>query len=157
MTVMRSKAVKDYFQRRGGASPSARGELRKQECAMSEAQLHRSVAAFLRQALKPPTTWTTMPAGGGGRIRGAQLKAMGLQPGWPDLVVIHRLPARAHVGSIVAGIELKTKKGSQSVEQESVQKEFENAGCLYYVARSLEEVEGFLRGAGIPLHATVSA
>jgi hypothetical protein len=80
---------------------------------------------------------------------------MGLQPGWPDLVVIHRMPARAHVGSIVAGIELKAKKGSQSVEQERVQKEFEEAGCLYYVARSLEQVEGFLRGCGIPLHATV--
>lgn len=120
---------------------------------MTEQQLHRAVAAFLRVALKPPTTWTTMPAGGGGRVRGAQLKAMGLQPGWPDLLVIH--PAGySYRGALVVGLELKTAKGRLSDEQKAMDSEFFCAGAYYTVARSVDEVEGFLKGVGIPLHAT---
>lgn len=123
---------------------------------LTEAQLHRAVASFLRVALKSPTTWTTIPAGGGGRIRGAQLKAMGLQPGWPDLIVLH--PAgHSHRGATVVGLELKTDKGRPSKAQQAMDSQFFCAGAYYYVARSVDEVEGFLRGVGIPLHARIAA
>src|SRR5262245_24536787 len=54
-----------------------------------ERDLHAAVADFLRLALRPPTTWTTFPAGGGGRARGRMLARLGLRPGWPDVLVLH--------------------------------------------------------------------
>jgi hypothetical protein len=114
---------------------------------VNEAQLHGAVAAFLFRAIRPPVCWTTFPAGGGGKVRGRLLKARGLKPGWPDLLVIAP-------GPIVAGIELKAGKNGQSPEQKSVESDFHGCRCMYYVARTVDEVEGFLRGVGIPLHAT---
>lgn len=116
-----------------------------------EARLHRAVAQFLTLALRPPTIWTTLPVGGGGLIRGAQLKAMGVQRGWPDVLIIS---FKGINSSTVVGIELKTQKGRQSAEQYAIERQFTKAGGFYYVARSSDEVEGFLRGVGIPLHAT---
>ena len=116
-----------------------------------EAALHRAVAAFLRVALKPPTIWTTIPAGGGGRIRGAQLKAMGLQRGWPDILVIHP----ADEGPLVVGIELKASKGRQSAEQKAFAEQFEKAGGYYFLCRSVEDVDYRLWELAIPLHASV--
>ena len=50
-----------------------------------ERELHAAVAQFLRLALRPPSTWTTFPAGGGGLERGRTLARLGLRPGWPDM------------------------------------------------------------------------
>jgi len=118
-----------------------------------EQRLQIAVAGYLRVALKPPTIWTAFPAGGGGKVRGAFLKAMGLQAGWPDLVVMEPLPKRSHYGALVVGIELKAEKGRMSNSQEAVRASFVAAGAHWFLARSLDEVEGFLRGVGIPLHA----
>jgi hypothetical protein len=114
---------------------------------VTEAQLHRAVAAFLRLALKPPTTWTTMPAGGGGRVRGAQLKAMGLQPGWPDIIILDR-------GPNVIGLELKTKVGKQAPAQRMIAQAFKDVQAWYILCRSVEEVEKALRFCKVELHAT---
>jgi hypothetical protein len=122
-----------------------------------EQALQISVAAFLRHALKPPTIWTAFPAGGGGRVRGAFLKAMGLQAGWPDLQIIHPLPNRSHYGSLVVGIELKSETGRITNGQEAVRASFVAGGAHWYLARSVDEVEGFLKGVGIPLHARIAA
>lgn len=124
-----------------------------------EQALQIAVASFLRHALKPPTIWTAFPAGGGGRVRGAFLKAMGLQAGWPDLIIMS--PAIAYPANrtipMVVGIELKAGNGRQSAAQKALQKAWEEASGHYYVARSVDEVEGFLRGLGIPLSARVAA
>ncbi len=114
---------------------------------MTEAQLHRAVAAFLRVALKPPTIWTTIGHGGGGRVRGAQLKAMGVQKGWPDILVID--------DGLAIGIELKAKKGAQSPEQKALEVSFVKAGMTYWLCRSVEDVEAALRTDNVPIHATV--
>jgi hypothetical protein len=117
-----------------------------------EQQLQMAVASFLRVALRPPTIWTAFPAGGGGRVRGAQLKAMGLQPGWPDLLVMYY----TKTAPLVVGIELKAGKGKQTPEQKAVESTFNYLGAYYFIARSVDEVEGFLKGVGIPLHAALS-
>lgn len=121
---------------------------------MTEHQLHVAVADFLRLALRSPTIWTAFPAGGGGRVRGARLKAMGLSPGWPDIIVIHPHP-RAQDGCIVVGLELKSPKGKPSPAQDEMAWGFLRAGAHYPFCRSLEEVEKFLRQFGIPLHARI--
>lgn len=115
---------------------------------VSEAALHRSVAEFLRAALRHPTVWTTIPAGGGGKIRGAQLKAQGLQPGWPDILIIDR-------GPNVIGIELKAKTGTQSPAQKMIARAFADVQAWYILCRTVDEVERALRFCKVPLHTSV--
>jgi len=117
---------------------------------MTEAQFHKQVADYLRVALRPPTVWTTIPAGGGGAIRGAQLKARGLQPGWPDIIIIDR-------GPNVIGLELKTKVGKQSPEQRFIAQAFKDVEAWYILARTLDEVERALAFCKVPLFARAAA
>lgn len=124
---------------------------RPKEARISEAALHKSVAAYLRLALKPPTIWTTIGHGGGGRVRGAQLKAMGVQKGWPDILIVW--PDQD--GPRVLGIELKRKDGRVTPEQRQMFLDFTRALCIYVVCRSLDEVDACLRRAAIPVHATL--
>ena len=123
-----------------------------------EQTLQIAVAEFLGHALRPPTIWTAFPAGGGGKVRGAFLKAMGLKAGWPDLIVI--TPAIAYPANktipMVIGIELKAEKGAQTATQKAVQKAWEGAAGHYRVARTVNEVEFFLRGLGVPMFARIS-
>ena len=108
-------------------------------------------------ALKAPTIWTTIGHGGGGKVRGAQLKAMGVMPGWPDILVIH--PAAVDSSGVcwaaptVVGIELKSKKGKLSAEQRKVFSMFAQAGCACDLARSLNDVATILINRGVPLKA----
>jgi hypothetical protein len=101
---------------------------------VSEEILHRHVAQFLDVVIKPPMIWTTIPAGGGGLIRGAKLKAMGLKKGWPDILIIAP-------GPVVLGIELKRADGKQSDEQRAVEVGLLGCGAQYVVCRSVEEVQ----------------
>lgn len=124
-----------------------------------EQALQIAVAAYLRLALKPPTIWTAFPAGGGGRVRGGILKAMGLKAGWPDLLVLHveenETSGISRALPIVCAIELKAAKGTQSAEQKSVMAAFHAIGAGYAVARRVEDVEIILRQNDIPVHATI--
>lgn len=113
---------------------------------MTEAQFHKQVADYLSAQLHAPTIWSTIPAGGGGLIRGANLKKRGLKRGWPDILVIHPFEDDA---SIVLGLELKTKKGTLSEDQKIVQLQFMNAGANYCACRTIEDVKGALKGVGI--------
>jgi hypothetical protein len=111
----------------------------------SEAIFHRQVAIYLRVAIREPWFWTTFPAGGGGKARGAQLKRSGLMPGMPDILVVG--PSR------LIGLELKTAVGRQSPDQKAVAARFERCGWPYLLARNLDEVEVLLGAAGVPLQA----
>lgn len=102
---------------------------------ISEAILHKRVAEFLDVVLQPPVIWTTLGHGGGGKVRGAQLKAMGLKPGWPDILIIAP-------GPNVLGIELKRpgKGARQSPEQAEVQEAFFGCKAWYCLCTSVESV-----------------
>lgn len=115
-----------------------------------EQRLQIAVAAYLRLALRSPTTWTAIGHGGGGKVRGALLKASGVVPGWPDLLIMHPMFAN----TLVVGIELKAKKGRVSPQQRGISMEFALCNAGYHFARSLEDVEYILRTAGIPLFAS---
>lgn len=101
--------------------------------AISEATLHRAVAEYLDVVIRPPMVWTTIAHGGGGRVRGAQLKAMGLKKGWPDILILAP-------GPNVLGIELKAKGGSQTPEQREIESAFYGCKAWYVLCRSVEEV-----------------
>ena len=113
-----------------------------------ESALHAQVAAYLRVALRHPWWFTTFPAGGGGRVRGAQLKARGLRAGMPDLLVFG--PAWT-----VIGLELKSDKGRLSKEQVETHDAMRACGFSVFVCRSVDDVEAVLDAAEVPLRATV--
>ena len=117
--------------------------------------LHMQVARFFKLALRPPVLWTTFPSGGGGKARGAFLKAMGLQPGMPDLLIFTPGPVSNNGVAFtrLIGLELKSDKGQPSEAQKAMALRFEAVGGVYLIARSLDEVEILLRAAGVPVHA----
>lgn len=111
----------------------------------SEQDLHRTVADFLNVALPADVWWTTIPAGGGGKIRGAILKGMGYRAGTPDILVIS--------GGIARFIELKTTQGRVSEAQARCHAEIMKAGSAVAVCRSLDDVTRTLLGWGIEIRA----
>lgn len=113
---------------------------------MTEQQLHRAVAEYLTHALPQMSWFSTFPAGGGGKIRGAHLKAMGLKPGVPDILIINL--GRAY------WIELKAKRGRVSQQQTETRFALARAMSPSATCRSIEEVEEALRNWGIPLRAS---
>lgn len=114
-----------------------------------EESLHRAVAAFLDIALPEHAPYTTIGHGGGGKARGSKLKAMGLKPGWPDILILF-------TGRPIL-VELKSDKGYLSAAQKAVHTRLILSGAVVATCRSVEGVEDFLRVCGIPLNATVKA
>lgn len=116
---------------------------------MTEASLHRQVAKFLDACLCEHVFWSTIPAGGGGRVRGAQLKGMGYKAGVPDVLLVHQ--GRAY------WIELKTAKGRVSDAQKETGGHLVIAGCPVVVARSLDDVQDAVITWGIPTRGGLAA
>lgn len=114
-----------------------------------EQRLQIAVAQYLAHALKPPAFFTAFPAGGGGRLRGAFLKAMGLRAGMPDLLIFAP-------GPNVIGIELKSKAGRMTPAQMDVSSAFAGCSMWLVLCRSVDEVERALRFCKVPLSATVA-
>lgn len=103
------------------------------------------VATFLHWALPPDVPWTAIGHGGGGKLRGMILKAMGLQPGWPDIHLI--------INRRAAYIELKSVTGTLSDAQKQVRDAILQAGGIIATCRSVDEVGTFLEGLAVPLRA----
>lgn len=111
---------------------------------MTEADIHRAVAVYLQTVLDPRQVWwSTFPSGGGGQIRGALLKSMGLKAGVPDILVI---PARkpAH------WIELKAEGKYLEPHQRALHASLEGLGCKVSVCRSIDDVRETFAEWGIP-------
>jgi hypothetical protein len=108
-----------------------------------EQALQRQIAQFLDAALAGNAWYSTIPLGGGGRVRGAILRGMGVKAGVPDMVVVD-------AGRAI-WLELKARKGRVSDEQTACHKALRRAGCAVYVIRSLDEAIIALRECGVPL------
>ena len=111
-----------------------------------EDDFHKTVAQFLDHALPEDSWWTTIPAGGGGKVRGALMKAKGYRAGSPDIEIIWR--GQAYF------IELKVGRKTPSDNQRACHADLLTAGAYVVVSRRIEEVEGTLRGWGFPLRAS---
>lgn len=105
---------------------------RKHKRGNPEAQLHKAAADYLDRILPPKSWWTTIPAGGGGLIRGAILKRLGYQAGTPDILVL--FDGKAHF------IELKAKNGRMSAEQVGQMEALNEASVPVEVCRSITEI-----------------
>ncbi|PCI53860.1 MAG: hypothetical protein COB36_11515 [Alphaproteobacteria bacterium] len=140
-----TKRAWNNIQKRKTRKPSAR----------EEDSLSFMVAAWLELALRGTgVAWTHFPAGEKRTAAtGAKLKKMGLHPGWPDYFFLIRMKIGFTVATVFIGIDLKSKTGTQSQTQKDVQAEIEAAGGYYYLARSIAEVAGYLKGHGVDLRA----
>lgn len=72
---------------------------------------------------------------------GARLKADGMVPGWPDLLVYG---SQGRIGHL----EIKAPKGTLSEAQKAAQADLEVMGHKYAVCRSLDDVIDALDGWG---------
>ena len=115
-----------------------------------EEALQRATAAYLDLALPTDAVFFHPPNGGArSRAEAGIFKAMGVKAGVPDIIVIHQ--------GRVAAIELKAPGGTLSPAQKNMHARLSLAGALVYTAMRIEQVEGFLRGCGVPLRATTGA
>lgn len=109
-----------------------------------EEDLHRECIALvaLMRSKHPILRWLHHSPNGGKRSRGeaGKMKAMGTKPGFPDLV----LPRRCGQWAGLA-IELKSRTGRVSADQQEWLEAFREDGYLVAVCRRLEEFEGNLR------------
>lgn len=120
-----------------------------------EAALQRAVAAYLDRVLAPPAIWTHIPSGGKRDARtGAQMKAAGLKPGWPDCLIVW---SRQYLGTRMLGIELKVGKGRPSKAQLAMADNFAACYAQYAICSTLPEVEEALRICGVPTRGMIGA
>ncbi len=118
---------------------------------MTEHDLHKAVAAYLRLALRAPVFWTSIDAGAGklSPASAGKAKARGVKAGLPDILVfVPRIGS-----SIVIGIELKSPIGRLSTVQKDTQGEMMLASVRCRVARSIEDVQEILLANDVTLHA----
>ena len=107
-----------------------------------EAKFQRVVTNYLAVIL-PKTVWfSAIGHGGGGVIRGAQLKAAGVRAGVPDIMLIHE--------GRVYFCELKTGYTRVSQDQKDCHAAILAAGGKVEVCRHLDEVTDCLKRWGIP-------
>lgn len=108
----------------------------------SEAAIQRAVVDLLGWAARPGVAWTHMPAG---ELRaagvGGKLKALGVQPGWPDLQII--------IGGRYYGLELKAEGGRVSPAQLAAHAVLRAAGAEIVVAHGLGEAMAALKRWGV--------
>jgi len=121
-----------------------------------EQRFHREVAQFLDAVLISPVEWTSIGHGGGGKVRGAILKSMGLKPGWPDVIISAPVETGRCRFALMVGLELKSQEGSLSLDQKRVHSALERSGWQIFVCRTLDEVLLALDTAGVP-HRRVSS
>lgn len=89
----------------------------------------------------PGLRWLHHSPNGGQRdaFTGAQMKALGVKPGFPDLI----LPVRTttHVGLV---IEMKTEEGRTSALQDEWLEHLQDNGWLTIIARSAEDARSLV-------------
>lgn len=117
--------------------------------AQPEQALQRQVAQFLAVALDGNSWFSSMPLGGGGRLRGAILHGLGVKRGLPDMLVIN--DGRA------IWLELKAAKGRVSEGQQDCHAALSSARSPVAVCKSIDDVIAALVAAGVPLRAKLEA
>lgn len=108
----------------------------------SEQTEHLALADWLRLVEKSLDGfwWTTIPLGGGGKVRGGQIKAAGARKGTPDVLCIWK-------GRPIF-IELKRKVGGRvSPEQRECHNKILKAGGGVYVAHGWAAARDFIETA----------
>ena len=115
-----------------------------------EETIQREMVEWLGWALSPPPNgpyWTAVNPVPAKSVAVAGIsKALGLKAGTPDFVFCIK-------GRFV-GIEVKPPKKYLTPVQKEAHEAITLSKGLVFVARSVDDLEGFLRGLGVPLRVT---
>lgn len=96
----------------------------------------------LRMILPSDSVLTAFPAGGGGETRGKYLKAMGLIPGMPDLLLFYDGQA--------FGFELKAKNRDTTLFQREMHTLLQKCGIRVRVVKTIDDALCALSDWDIP-------
>lgn len=109
-----------------------------------EESLQRAVADYLDTVLPQGYKWFHPPNGGGrSKAEAGALRAQGVKRGVPDVIIVGD-------GKLYA-VELKVGKNTISTEQMEWLDHFRENGFEAGVAKSVDDVRAFLKGAGIEI------
>lgn len=115
-----------------------------------EQVLHRATARYLDLTLCPPAMWFHPPNGGNlSKAQSGIMKAMGLKPGIPDIVILAN--GTAHF------IELKAANSYPTPVQREMHQRLRLGGFHVAIARDLETVERLLVEWKIVCQARIAA
>ena len=116
-----------------------------------EANLQRSVCAYLDRALPPGYRYWHNHQNAPTVAAQKRLKGLGVKPGVPDLFVA----GAGDLGTNFIALELKAPKGQTTTAQEDWLSWIESIGGLSAVCRSIDDVQSALSQAGVPLRASI--
>lgn len=118
-----------------------------------EEQIQRAMVQWLNLCVPPPPDgpyWTAVNPVPAKSVAVAGIsKALGMKAGVPDFVFC--------IAGRFVGIEVKPPKKYLSPAQKQAHDAITLSKGLVFVARSVDELEGFLRGLGVPLRITGAA
>lgn len=111
-----------------------------------EGPIHRQIVSYLRHVLPPDSIIHHSRNEGNrggirGKLDGARGKAMGVLPGFPDLLI--------YTGERGYCLEVKTPKGRLSEAQKDVKERLERQALPYAVVRSVEDTRAALAEWGV--------
>jgi len=115
-----------------------------------ESDIHKQVANYLDLTLPVSSVWSTIGHGGMPLHprTAARLKAQGLKPGIPDVLIVWQ-------GRAIF-VEIKRPGGRLSPAQKAMHERITSAGAVVATCFSAEDVERYL-SVIMPLRATVAA
>jgi hypothetical protein len=109
-----------------------------------------TIAQYLDAVLDPCLcVWTAIGHGGGGKVRGAWLKRMGMKAGIPDIAIWWTTSHRDHLHC--AFLEIKSADGRSSDAQDEMADRLSDVGAHVEICRSIDDVERVIFDCGIPL------
>ncbi|MGI9485450.1 MAG: VRR-NUC domain-containing protein [Geminicoccaceae bacterium] len=118
-----------------------------------EEQIQRAMVEWLNLCVPPPPDgpyWTAVnPVPAKSVAVAGVSKALGLKAGTPDFVFC--------INGRFVGIEVKPPKKYLSPAQKDAHTAITLSKGLVFVARSVDELEGFLRGLGVSMRAVGAA
>lgn len=126
-----------------------------------EDALQRSMVAWLEACVPPPPDgpwWTAVnPLPAKRKAQAGVSKAMGLKAGTPDLIFCMPHPPIMGGGGRFVGIEVKPPGKYLSPAQRDAHVAIRLSGGITTTVHSIDELEGFLRGLGVPMRGRVAA
>lgn len=113
----------------------------------SEDIVHLRIARWLDIMLPPGSVWHHSPNEGNRHVAfKVKQKRMGTKAGWPDIEIFVPGDQTLCGISLSIFIEVKGSKGKATANQIAIRDKLEEAGGIWQLCRSVEQVQDFLEG-----------
>ena len=113
----------------------------------SEDIVHLRIARWLDIMLPPGSVWHHSPNEGNRHVAfKVKQKRMGTKAGWPDIEIFVPGDQTLCGVSLAIFIEVKGAKGKATANQIVIRDKLEEAGAIWQLCRSVDQVQEFLEG-----------